>query len=233
VLLEQMFRLRYQVFHQQLDWDVGGTGGMERDTFDDLDLVYVIAVHRRSGIAVGCARLLPTTGPHMLHDVAAFAPALHGRPPIRSARVWEISRLAVAPWSSRSATAGFSAVPRAVLAATGRYAATCGVTRFVTLSSVAVERRANASGIPALLWGHGIRSRSAPYRAPPTASPSSPSRLSPTRALIPCAARLDRGAGHAGKEPTCHLQGEPPIDRACGPAPRIVRRFRLGRPWVD
>jgi hypothetical protein len=43
-LLTQMFRLRYEVFYQQLAWEVDGTGDLERDEFDDLDPVYVLAV---------------------------------------------------------------------------------------------------------------------------------------------------------------------------------------------
>jgi acyl homoserine lactone synthase len=162
-LLEQMFRLRYRIFHQQLSWEVDGTDGMERDTFDGLDPVYVIAIHRPSQAVVGCARLLPTTGPHMLRDIAAFQPALHGRPSTRSPHIWEISRLAIAPRAAtptptdtpppRPATAGFSPVPRAVLAAAGVYATAQGIRRFITLSSIAVERKANASGIPTTSLG--------------------------------------------------------------------------------
>lgn len=161
-LLEQMFRLRYKVFHQQLGWEVSGEGGLERDEFDDLNPVYAIAVHRASHAVVGCVRLLPTTGPHMLRDVKAFQPALAGRRSPCSSRIWEISRLAgsspVGPGSStdtisRPAAAGFGPAPRALLAAVGAYAAGHGIEEFVTLSGLSVERRGNASGIPSTRLG--------------------------------------------------------------------------------
>lgn len=149
-LLERMFRLRYEIFHRQLGWDVDGRDGMERDMFDDLDPVYVIAVHRPSQAVVGCVRMLPTTGPHMLRDVPAFQPALDGRPVVRSPQVWEVSRLAVAPevGASQARQAGFRAVPRALLGAAGDHAIRQGVVRFVTLSSVLVQSMVNASGLP-------------------------------------------------------------------------------------
>ncbi|WP_344021017.1 acyl-homoserine-lactone synthase [Streptomyces luteireticuli] len=161
-LLEQMFRLRYEVFHQRLGWEVSGEGGLERDRFDELDPVYVIARHRADHTVVGCVRLLPTTGPYMLRDVDAFQPALAGHPAPRSPRIWEISRLAgtspngpttTADAISRPAEAGLGPIPRALLTAVGDYAAGHGIDRFVTLSGLRVERRANASGIPSTRLG--------------------------------------------------------------------------------
>jgi N-acyl-L-homoserine lactone synthetase len=154
VLLTQMFRLRYEVFHRQLGWDVAGTDGLERDEFDGPGPVYVLAVSRPDDAVVGCLRLLPTLGPHMLGDVAAFRPALQGRASPRSPRTWEISRLAVAPQSSASmlgpapsGTGGFGLIPRALLAAAGAFAQRRGIDTFAVLSSVAVECKMIASGI--------------------------------------------------------------------------------------
>ena len=164
-LLTQMFRLRYEVFYRQLAWEVDGTGDLERDEFDDLDPVYVLAVRHPDNTVVGCLRLLPTTGPHMLRHVAAFQPALQGRPSPCSSRVWEISRLAVTPHTTATNTAttntvamntaatntaadGFGPIPRALLAAAGTYAHGHEIDTFAVLSGVTVERKANASGIP-------------------------------------------------------------------------------------
>jgi acyl homoserine lactone synthase len=152
--LTGMFRLRYEIFHRHLGWDVDGTDGLERDEFDDLNPVYALAVNRLDDTVVGCLRLLPTLGPHMLRDVAAFQPALQGRSSPRSSRIWEISRLAVALRAAvrtpalASAAAGFGAIPRALLAAAGAYAQRHEIETFTTLSSVTVELKANASGIP-------------------------------------------------------------------------------------
>lgn len=151
-----MFRLRYEIFHRQLGWDVDGTDGLERDQFDDLNPVYVLAIRHPDDAVVGCLRLLPTTGPHMLRDVAAFRPALDGRPSPCSPWVWEISRLAVAPnpaATANSTAGGFGLVPRALLAAAGAYAQRHEVHTFAVLSSVAIERKANSSHIPSIRIG--------------------------------------------------------------------------------
>ncbi|MFJ2738460.1 acyl-homoserine-lactone synthase [Streptomyces sp. NPDC087440] len=157
VLLEDMFRLRHDVFHRRLGWAVGVHNGLERDEFDDLDPVYAIAVHRPSSTVVGCVRLLPTTGPNMLRDVPAFRPALCGRPAPSSPHIWDASRFALDPRvrpapadtpPPRLGPRGFQPVPRALLAAAGRYAADRGVEEFAGLSGVTVEAKFHASGIP-------------------------------------------------------------------------------------
>ncbi|WP_328306757.1 GNAT family N-acetyltransferase [Streptomyces sp. NBC_00442] len=156
-LLEDMFRLRYEIFHRRLGWAVDVSNGRERDEFDDLDPAYAIAVHRPSNAVVGCVRLLPTAGPNMLSDVPAFQPALRGRPAPRSPHVWEASRFAIDPRVRHGPAGtprphlnprGFQAVPRALLAAVGDYAADRGVDELVGLSGVTVEAMFHASGIP-------------------------------------------------------------------------------------
>ncbi|MFE9118611.1 acyl-homoserine-lactone synthase [Streptomyces sp. NPDC007172] len=150
-LLEDMFRLRYETFHRRLGWAVDVNNGLERDEFDDLDPVYAIAVHRPSHAVVGCVRVLPTIGPNMLRDVTAFRSALQGRPAPCSPNIWEASRFAI---DSRVRPAprlnprGFQAVPRALLAAIGDYAAGHGVDQFVGLSGVTIEAKFHASGVP-------------------------------------------------------------------------------------
>jgi N-acyl-L-homoserine lactone synthetase len=91
-LLIEMHQLRARVFSDRLGWEVEVKNGMERDAFDDLNPAHVISVDE-AGRVVGCMRLLPTTGPHMLSDV--FSCLLDDEPPIRSARVWEATRFCV------------------------------------------------------------------------------------------------------------------------------------------
>lgn len=91
-LLDQMFRLRAEVFGERLGWDVKITDGREIDEFDALDPAYVIGVDEE-GHVVSCVRALQTTGPHMLADV--FSAILDGEPPLRSARIWESTRFCV------------------------------------------------------------------------------------------------------------------------------------------
>ncbi len=90
--LEAMHQLRYRVFKERLDWAVDAVNGAERDEFDDLASVYLLARDDNEMI-VGTWRLLPTTGPYMLRNV--FPALLEGYPAPCSPRIWEGSRLAV------------------------------------------------------------------------------------------------------------------------------------------
>jgi acyl homoserine lactone synthase len=91
-ILDDMFRLRARVFQDRMGWDVAVTNGLEKDEFDALDPAYVIALDDDYRV-IGCARLLQTTGPHMLSDV--FHAILDGEPPLRSATMWESTRFCV------------------------------------------------------------------------------------------------------------------------------------------
>jgi len=91
-LLADMFRLRARVFGDRLGWEVSVNDGMEVDRFDSLDPAYLVGLNDE-GHVVSCARLLQTTGPHMLADV--FSAILDGEPPLRSSRLWESTRFCV------------------------------------------------------------------------------------------------------------------------------------------
>lgn len=63
--LNQMHRLRAAVFGTRLEWDVTITEQGERDQYDDLRPTYILAISTDQKV-VGCARLLPASGPTML-----------------------------------------------------------------------------------------------------------------------------------------------------------------------
>jgi len=90
--LAEMYRLRYRVFKERLDWDVQVSGGMEMDEFDALHPAYLLQ-RRGDGRIQGCVRLLPSSGPTMLGKT--FASLLDGAPPPADSTVWESSRFAV------------------------------------------------------------------------------------------------------------------------------------------
>ncbi len=61
-ILQEVYRLRDKVFRERLAWDVSSQDGCERDWYDDICPVYLIA-NDDDGHVEGCWRLLPTTGP--------------------------------------------------------------------------------------------------------------------------------------------------------------------------
>lgn len=65
VLIDSMHRLRARVFGDRLDWDVDIRDDREADAYDQFNPTYILAVSIK-GAVVGCARLLPATGPTML-----------------------------------------------------------------------------------------------------------------------------------------------------------------------
>jgi hypothetical protein len=81
-LIDEMFRMRAEVFSGRLGWDVSVENGREIDRFDAEDPLYLLSLNEQSGQLRGAVRLLPTTGPNMLRDVFFSAHARRrGREP--------------------------------------------------------------------------------------------------------------------------------------------------------
>ncbi|MFY0596109.1 MAG: autoinducer synthase [Cognatishimia sp.] len=91
-LLDDMYRLRAQVFAGRLGWEVNIEDGKEIDQFDHMDPGYIVGVDDNMNV-ISCARVLQTTGPHMLSDV--FDAILCGEAPVRSPNIWESTRFCV------------------------------------------------------------------------------------------------------------------------------------------
>ena len=137
-LLDSMFRLRHDVFHSRLGWQVTIQDGREHDWFDVLGPYYVVAHdHGNPRRSVGCCRLLPTTGPNMLRDVFPFL-ADGATIPVQP-DVWEISRFAVDSAHSCGAF-GFGDVPAAMLRAVVEFAVRRRATALVGVTSAPLER---------------------------------------------------------------------------------------------
>jgi len=139
-ILDSMYRLRSAAFSERLGWDVVSVRGREVDVFDDLRPTYMVV---RDSIeprhALGCWRLLPTSGPYMLRDV--FPELLDGAPAPDDPRVWEISRYAVAT-DARTARPGFGFgdISVAMWRRLFSYSREIGIDAYVAVTTVAVER---------------------------------------------------------------------------------------------
>jgi acyl homoserine lactone synthase len=139
-----MYRLRHEVFHDRLGWEVTTDNGMEHDEFDRADPIYMLAKGDEDEV-LGCWRLLPTTGPNMLKDT--FPQLLHGQPAPQQADVWELSRFAVTAPQCQSAGFGFSEIPVKMMRTVVRFAQQNGIKRYVTVTTVAVERLLRHLGV--------------------------------------------------------------------------------------
>lgn len=135
-LLDSMFRLRHDIFHERLRWEVRVENGREHDWFDLIGPRYIIA-HDGQANAHGCCRLLPTQGPNMLRDI--FPDLLDGAPVPVGEHIWEVSRFAIGEHLARDGY-GFSEIPMRIIAAGIRLADRHNVESLVGVTSAAFER---------------------------------------------------------------------------------------------
>jgi acyl homoserine lactone synthase len=152
-ILDSMHRLRSDAFAERLGWAVTSVGGREIDAFDDQNPTYMIARDENVPMhALGCWRLLPTTGPYMLRDV--FPELLDGAAAPRDPRVWEISRYAVSP-ATRTARPGFGFgdVSLAMWRELFGFARKAGIEAYVAVTTVAVERLVARLGLTIERYG--------------------------------------------------------------------------------
>ncbi len=149
-LMAGMFRLRHDVFHDRLKWQVASDDGMEHDRFDECKPVYVL-VRGDAGEVEGCWRILPTTGPYMLKDV--FPELLYGASAPEHPAAWELSRFAVANGARREGRHGFTDIPIRMMQRAFQFARDNGIERYVTVTTVAIERMLRRLGIETHRYG--------------------------------------------------------------------------------
>ncbi len=142
-LLDSMYRLRSDVFHKRLGWDVRVEDGREHDWFDLIGPHYVVA-HDGDSHALGCCRLLPTLGPNMLRDI--FPGLLDGSSAPASTSIWEVSRFALCDEGSQGGF-GFSGISSSIIAEVFRFIATQGAESLVGVTSAPFERMMRHMGL--------------------------------------------------------------------------------------
>jgi acyl homoserine lactone synthase len=142
-LLDSMYRLRSDVFHRRLGWEVRVENGREHDWFDLIGPHYLVA-HDSAMNALGCTRLLPTLGPNMLRDIFPFL--LDGAPPPSSPTTWEVSRFAISCACAGDGF-GFGDVPATMLAEMFRFAGARGIADLVGVTSAPIERMLRHMGL--------------------------------------------------------------------------------------
>jgi acyl-homoserine lactone synthase len=124
--MEQAFRLRHQVFVDEMGWhDLAKPDGREIDQFDNKHAVHMLCIAH--GEVLGYQRLLPTTRPHLLSDI--MPELCEVERPI-GADIWEISRHCVAPDHRSSGPYG-SPIANALGSGLLEWALECGVSKFI------------------------------------------------------------------------------------------------------
>lgn len=139
--LWEMHTLRAKVFRGRLGWEVPVLSGMEIDGYDALEPRYMLM---RDGETLrGCWRLLPTEGPYMLKD--SFPQLLDGQEAPSDPQIWELSRFAIE--TEGAGSYGFSEMTMESIAAIIRHAHERGLSRYVTVTTTAIERMLRRAGV--------------------------------------------------------------------------------------
>lgn len=146
--LDSMHRLRYDIFKSRLGWDVPVSNEQEIDSYDAINPIYM-RVHEEDNSVCGCWRLLPTTGAYMLKDT--FPELLHGQDAPRALDVWELSRFTLKRHQTTSGK--FSEMPVRMMQEIVRFADARQIKRYVTVTTVAIERMLRGLGIDIQRFG--------------------------------------------------------------------------------
>ncbi len=155
-MVDAMYRIRAQVFHERLGWDVIVQDGREIDRFDDDNPLYLISVDELTGRVRGSLRLLPTTGPNMLRDV--FPVLLPEGDVVESATIWESSRFSMdQEFTLPLPPHRLSYVTGELLAGIVEVGLRTGLTEVVSVFDARMVRIFRAAGCPAELIGKAQR----------------------------------------------------------------------------
>lgn len=150
--LWEMYRLRARVFRDRMGWDVPIMSGMEIDGYDALDPHYMV-IRGSQGAIRGCWRLLPSEGPYMLKDT--FPQLLHGHPVPEAADVWELSRFAIETDGVHGF--GFADLALEAMREIVSFGDRMAISRYVTVTTTAIERLLRRTGIDITRFGPPIR----------------------------------------------------------------------------
>ncbi|MEJ2058927.1 MAG: acyl-homoserine-lactone synthase [Gammaproteobacteria bacterium] len=154
-----MLRFRKRVFADKLSWEVDTQDEMERDDYDALDPLYLVAESETRGVC-GCMRVLPSTGPMMVSDTFGFM--LNGVDAPHDPSVWEISRLAVLPSEQVGTGRGrvnLCPITMGLFRTAYDVARERGIQRYIFVTSVGLERLLRRLGMPVSRFGTGKAQR--------------------------------------------------------------------------
>jgi len=150
--INEMYRLRARVFHGRLGWDIPTIAGMEIDGYDALGPYYMLIQDADRAVR-GCWRLMPTEGPNMLKDT--FPQLLDGHDAPVGRHIWELSRFAIE--TDGEQTFGFADLTMHAIHELVTFADRMSITRYVTVTTTAIERLLRRTGIEVTRLGPPVR----------------------------------------------------------------------------
>lgn len=146
-LIDQMHVLRARVFRDRLGWDVDVVGGREADDYDALNPVYMVVVRHSAEQVIGCARLLPGSGPTMLGRT--FPVLLDGKPVPQGHHLIESSRFCIDTDVAGANTArGLHQATMMLFGGILDWAIAHGHSQVMTVTDLRFERILKRAGLP-------------------------------------------------------------------------------------
>lgn len=146
-LICRMHALRARVFRERLGWHVTVKSGRETDEYDALDPTYLLAVTDDLRDLIGCARLLPATGPTMLGQT--FPVLLDGKPMPRHRGLIESSRFCVdTELGTKNAARGLHFATMALFAGILEWSLLNSYSEVVTVTDLRFEKILGRAGLP-------------------------------------------------------------------------------------
>lgn len=143
--LDEMYALRAEIFNGRNQWGLPLQNGLEKDSFDTAETIYVICVDLMSNEIIACWRILPTTSDYMLNTV--FSDLLPPTVKIRDPNIWELSRFAVKKGLNMTSPMHASSITRDMFWAIRKFSSKNEVTRFITVMSPSLYRLLSNNGL--------------------------------------------------------------------------------------
>ncbi|GAC26539.1 acyl-homoserine-lactone synthase [Paraglaciecola mesophila KMM 241] len=151
-LINDMFKLRSEVFKGRLGWDVESDKGLEKDFFDNQQPSYIAMLNESDDI-VGGWRAIPTTKSYMLKDI--FPELLRGELAPEEKNIWEISRFAISKNRTGKSARVASEDTAALVSSFYSFAIKNGITDYVLVTTTACERILRYLGVNMRRMGDG------------------------------------------------------------------------------
>lgn len=151
-LINDVYRLRSEIFSRRLGWEVNSENGLEKDEFDALEVSHIALTDNQKKV-VGCWRALPTKGPYMLGTV--FPQLLRGERLPQDADVWEISRFGVSKDHDTKNPGMVSENTARLVKSFYDFASLKAIKSYVLVTTVACERILRLLGVKTRRMGDG------------------------------------------------------------------------------
>lgn len=149
--VEEYFRIRKAVFHDELRWDVVVDGDMEHDLYDRMDCTYILSVDA-DGTVQGGFRQMRMSGPTLTWE--KFSDMIESPVGLLSHDTWETTRFAVRPEKKDARfMSGVNRVAVELCAASLEFGLAVGARRHVAVCEERVIRLTRSFKMPCEILG--------------------------------------------------------------------------------